>query len=85
MNSKGCVQLFGFTSALAPTGLLVIAYAIELRVFYATESRVFYARCAIVYTPRAQLRDVYEDCWYDRRGQSFIRTGRIAGMRLIDD
>ena len=23
--------------------------------------------------------------WYDRRGRSFIRTGRIAGMSLIDD
>ena len=35
----------------------------------ARELRVFDARCASVDAPRARLRDVDRDCWYDRRGQ----------------
>ena len=35
----------------------------------ARELRLFDARCASVDAPRARLRDVDRDCWYDRRGQ----------------
>ena len=38
-------------------------------------------RIAIIDAPRARLRNVDRDCWYGRRGRSFIRMGGLPACR----